>query len=57
VAGAARACERPPGGWRLVDVHDVWLGSPALAGQVVAADYRIEVAGADADALAARPPC
>ena len=44
-----------PAGWRLVDVHDVWLGSPALAGQVVAADYRIEVegAGADVDALAA----
>ena len=45
--------EHLPAGWRLVDVHDVWLGSPALAGQVVAADYRIEVAGADADALAA----
>jgi hypothetical protein len=44
-----------PAGWRLVDLHDVWLGSPALAGQVVAADYRIEVegAGADADGLAA----
>jgi len=42
-----------PAGWRLVDVHDVWLGSPALAGQVVAADYRIEVAGADATALTA----
>ena len=45
--------EHLPDGWRLVDVHDVWLGSPALAGQVVAADYRIEVAGAEADALAA----
>lgn len=42
-----------PAGWRLVDVQDVWLGSPALAGQVVAADYRIEAAGADAEALAA----
>ena len=45
--------EHVPAGWRLVDVHDVWLGSPALAGQVVAADYRVEVAGADRDALAA----
>ena len=32
-----------PDGWRLVDLYDVWLGSPALAGQVAAADYRIEV--------------
>ena len=31
-----------PDGWRLVDLYDVWLGSPALAGQVAAADYRIE---------------
>ena len=45
--------EHLPAGWRLVDVHDVWLGSPALAGQVVAADYRIEAASSDADALAA----
>jgi hypothetical protein len=45
--------EQLPAGWRLVDVHDVWLGSPALAGQVVAADYRIEVAGADGPSLAA----
>ncbi len=44
--------EHLPDGWRLVDVHDVWLGSPALAGQVVAADYRIEVSGADGTAIA-----
>ena len=30
-----------PTGWRLVDLHDVWLAGPPLAGQVVAADYRI----------------
>jgi radical SAM-linked protein len=42
-----------PHGWRLVDVHDVWLGGPALAGQVVAADYRMAITGADADELAA----
>ena len=37
---------RLPPGWQLVDLYDVWLGAPALAGQVVAADYRIEVVGA-----------
>ena len=42
-----------PDGWRLVDLYDVWLGSPALAGQVAAADYRIRVTGADGPALAA----
>ena len=30
-----------PAGWRLVDLSDVWLGGPALAGVVGAADYRI----------------
>ena len=32
-----------PDGWRLVDLFDVWLAGPPLAGQVVAADYRIEL--------------
>ena len=32
-----------PEGWRLVDLFDVWLAGPPLAGQVVAADYRIEL--------------
>jgi radical SAM-linked protein len=41
-----------PDGWRLVDAFDVWLGGPPLAGRVVAADYRIELAGtADPAAL------
>jgi radical SAM-linked protein len=35
--------ERLPAGWRLVDLHDVWVGGPPLAGRVVAADYRIEL--------------
>lgn len=30
-----------PAGHALIDLEDVWLGEPALAGQVVAADYRI----------------
>ena len=46
-----------PEGWRLVDLYDVWLGGPPLAGQVVAADYRIEVGGADADAAAVGEAC
>ena len=40
-----------PHGWRLLDLHDVWIGEPALAAQVAAADYRIEVDGADAQTL------
>ena len=34
-----------PAGWSLIDVHDVWLGGPPLAGRVAAADYRIELQG------------
>ncbi len=30
-----------------VDAEDVWLGTPALAGQVAAADWRIELDGGD----------
>jgi hypothetical protein len=30
-----------PEGWTLMDLFDVWVGGPALAGRVVAADYRI----------------
>ena len=41
-----------PEGWRLVELHDVWLGGPALAGQVAAADYLIDVGDADARAVA-----
>ena len=44
---------RLPDGWRLIDVFDVWLGAPALAGQVVAADYRIDLGDADATVVAA----
>jgi radical SAM-linked protein len=36
-----------PAGWRLLDVIDVWLGGPALAGAVAAADYRITLDVAD----------
>jgi hypothetical protein len=43
-----------PAGWTLVDLYDVWVGGPPLAGRVIAADYRIVVDGSvDADAVAA----
>jgi len=32
-----------PDGWRLVDLFDVWVGGPPLAGRVVAAEYRVEL--------------
>lgn len=48
-----RLADHLPTGWRLVDLHDVWLGAPALAGQVAAADYRIDLGGADPATIAA----
>jgi hypothetical protein len=42
-----------PDGWRLLDLYDVWLGAPSLAGQVAAADYRIALGAADTGAVAA----
>jgi radical SAM-linked protein len=32
-----------PDGWALVELFDVWVGGPPLAGRVVGADYRIEL--------------
>jgi radical SAM-linked protein len=42
-----------PAGHRLREAYDVWLGAPALAGQVVASVYRVRLvrAGADPGAL------
>jgi radical SAM-linked protein len=34
---------RLPDGWRMVDLHDVWLAGPPLPGRVTAADYRIDL--------------
>jgi len=48
-----RLAGRLPDGWRLIDLEDVWLGAPALAGQVAAADYRIDLGSADAPTVAA----
>lgn len=45
---------RLPPGWSLVDLHDVWLGAPALAGQVTGAVYRVTLEGAaEPDEIAA----
>jgi hypothetical protein len=48
-----RITDHLPTGWRLVDLHDVWVGAPALAGQVAAADYRIDLGTADRATVAA----
>jgi len=41
-----RAIDRAlPAGHELIELHDVWLGEPALPGQTAAADYRIDLAG------------
>ena len=42
---------RLPAAHAWVDAEDVWLGAPALAGHVAAADWRIEVEPVDATAL------
>ena len=45
---------RMPEGWRLVDLVDVWLAGPPLAGRVAAADYRVELEGSPDPATLAR---
>lgn len=37
--------EQVPLGWRLVELHDVWLAGPPLAGRVAAADYLVTLVG------------
>lgn len=37
--------DRLPAGWRLVELHDVWLAGPPLAGRVAAADYVVTLVG------------
>lgn len=41
----AALTEAMPPGWRLMDLYDVWLAGPPLAGRVAAADYRILLVG------------
>ena len=43
-----------PGGHRITSLEDVWMGAPALAGRVAAADYRVTLApDPDAQSLSA----
>jgi radical SAM-linked protein len=42
-----------PSGYRVVDLHDVWVGAPALAPQLAAADYRVNLFNVERDDLAA----
>lgn len=35
-----------PAGWTLIDLLDVWVGGPPLAGRVTAAEYRVELRSA-----------
>jgi radical SAM-linked protein len=37
----ARLAAGMPAGYRVVDLYDVWVGAPAIAPQLVAADYRM----------------
>jgi radical SAM-linked protein len=42
-----------PRGYRVVDLHDVWVGAPALAPQLAAADYRVTLFNVRHDDLVA----
>jgi len=49
----ARLAGGMPRGYRVVDIHDVWVGAPALAPQLAAADYRMTLLNVDSDRLEA----
>jgi radical SAM-linked protein len=40
-----------PPGYRILDLHDVWIGAPALAPQLAAADYRMILLNVDSAGL------
>lgn len=48
----SRLADGMPSGYRLIDLHDEWVGGPALATQLVAADYRVTLLGVASDVLA-----
>jgi len=48
----ARLTAGMPAGYRVIDLHDVWMGAPALAPQLVAADYRMTLLGVEREDLA-----
>ena len=45
-----------PAGHGLVDLHDVWVGEPALPGRVIAGDYAVRIASEWSQALPALDP-
>lgn len=47
-----RLSEGMPRGYRLIDLHDEWIGGPAVATQLVAADYRMTLLGVEREDLA-----
>lgn len=49
----ARLAAAIPAGYRVVDLHDVWVGAPALAPQLAAADYRMTLFGVERDEVTA----
>jgi radical SAM-linked protein len=48
----ARLTAGMPAGYRVMDLHDVWMGAPALAPQLVASDYRMTLFGVERADLA-----
>ena len=46
-----RLTDGMPRGYRLIDLRDEWVGGPALATRLVAADYRMTLLGVAADPL------
>ena len=46
-----RLAEGMPRGYRLIDLRDEWIGGPAVATQLVAADYRMTLLGVSGDRL------
>lgn len=49
----ARLAAGMPRGYRVVEIHDEWVGAPALAPQLVAADYRMILLGIERGAAEA----
>jgi radical SAM-linked protein len=41
-----------PRGYSVVDLHDVWIGAPAIAPQLAAADYRLNLLNVEQELLA-----
>jgi radical SAM-linked protein len=48
----SRLSDGMPRGYRLIDLHDEWVGGPALATRLVAADYRLTLLGISPERLA-----